>query len=90
MSLSLPGGDTEYDFIDDGYGIRCEREGGKLVFWLEDWFSHKFDLYLRTQGSYTKVYVDVVRRCNEPFPSHGKTPDALRCTGVFHTVTWIF
>lgn len=59
VSLSLPGGDTEYDFIDDGYGIRCEREGGKLMFWLEDWFSHKFDLYLRTQGSYTKVYVDV-------------------------------
>lgn len=57
--LSLPGGDTEYKFIDDGYDIYCEQRGNKLVFRLGDWFAHQFELYLRTQGSYTKVYVDV-------------------------------
>ena len=59
VTLLLPAGEAEYDFIDDGYGISCERDGGKLVFRLEDWFAHKFELYLRIRESYTKVYVDV-------------------------------
>ena len=59
VSLTLPSDDCEYDFLDDGYGIRCEQRGRKLFFRLEDWFAHQFELYLRIRESYTKVYVDV-------------------------------
>lgn len=59
VSLSLPAGDVEYKFLDDGYAIGCEQRGGKLYFRLEDWFAHEFSLYLRIRESYTKVYVEV-------------------------------
>lgn len=59
VSLALPADDTEYYFINDGYKISCEKRGRKLVFWLNDWFAHEFELYLRIRESYTKVYVNV-------------------------------
>ena len=59
VALSLPGGDVECHFIDDGYDIRCEQRGGKLYIRLGGWFAHRFELYLRSRESYTMVYVDV-------------------------------
>lgn len=58
VSLSLPAGDVEHVFDDDGYAIECERRGGKLVFRLGDWFSNRFELFLRINESYTRVYVE--------------------------------
>ena len=46
------------DADDDGYAIECERRGGKLVFRLGDWFSNRFELFLRINESYTRVYVE--------------------------------
>lgn len=59
VSFSLPSKDVEYYLRNEGYDIYCEQRGSKLVFRLEDWFAHEFELYLRIRGSYTKVYVDV-------------------------------
>lgn len=58
VSLSLPAGDVEHVFDDDGYAIECERRSGKLVFRLGDWFSNRFELFLRINESYTRVYVE--------------------------------
>ena len=59
VTLKLPADDLEYHLLSNDYKIFAEKRGRKLVFWVEDWFDQKFELYLRIRGSYTKVYVDV-------------------------------
>ena len=64
VALTLPSDDCEYDFRNNGYAVYCEKRGRKLFFRLEDWFSGKFELYLRVRESYTKVYVAVATYYN--------------------------
>ncbi|WP_290540893.1 DUF5036 family protein [Alistipes sp.] len=59
VSLSLPDGAAEYVFHGNEK-IVCERRGGKLVFRLNYWMADEsFELFLRMNESYTKVYVYV-------------------------------
>ncbi len=58
--LSPPSGpDLEHSCDIRRRDDRMEFPSGKQALRLGDWFAHRFELYLRTQGSYTKAYVDV-------------------------------